>query len=176
MKNKATWVLDPSHSELVFKVKHLMIANVKGEFRNFSVSIDGSDWRSSATFAEIEAASVDTNEENRDKHLKSSDFFDVENYPTMTFASTSFTKKDRDLYELTGVLTIKDIGNEITLDVEFGGMNKDPWGAEKAGFSFSGTLNRSDWNLNWNALLESGGVLVGDEVRLSGEVQFIKQA
>jgi len=170
------WVLDPSHSELVFKVKHLMIANVKGEFCKFSASMEGEDFASSKIVATIDTTSIFTNDENRDGHLQSPDFFDAAQFPEMTFVGTSFKKVDDDNYKLKGLLTIKGISNEVSLDVEFGGINKDPWGNEKAGFSFSGKINRKDWGLNWNAALETGGVLVSDEVRLSGDVQFAKQA
>ena len=176
MSTTTKWVLDPSHSELLFKVKHLMITNVKGEFRKFSSEINGEDFTTSKVTAAIETDSVFTNEEGRDNHLKSADFFDVENHKTMTFDSTGFKKVDDDTYKLTGQLTIKGISKEVTLDVEFGGTNKDPWGNEKAGFSFTGKINRKDWGLNWNAALETGGVLVSDEVKIDGEVQFVKQA
>lgn len=172
----ATWVLDPSHSELTFKVKHLMIANVKGEFRKFSSTITGESVENSKVVAVVDAASLFTNEENRDNHLRSADFFDVENQPEILFESVSFRKLDEESYTLVGLLTIKGISREVKLDVEFGGINKDPWGNEKAGFSFNGKINRKDWGLNWNAALETGGVLVSDEVRISGEVQFARQA
>lgn len=172
---KTKWVLDPTHSEILFKVKHLMITNVKGEFRKFNAEIDGEDFSKSSINVTIDAASVFTNEETRDNHMKSADFFDVENYPVLTFKGTSFKKVDDENYKLKGVLTIKGVSNEITLDAEFGGINKDPWGNEKAGFSLNGKINRKDFGLNWNAALETGGVLVSDEVRLSAEVQFVKQ-
>jgi polyisoprenoid-binding protein YceI len=169
------WVLDPTHSELLFKVKHLMITNVKGEFRKFSGEIDGENFTDAPVKVEIESSSVFTNNEDRDNHLKSGDFFDVENHRELTFESTSIKKVDDDEYKLIGMLTIKGVSNEVSLDVEFGGTNKDPWGNEKAGFSVSGKINRKDWGLNWNAALESGGVLVSDEVKIQAEVQFVKQ-
>lgn len=172
----AKWVLDPTHSELTFKVKHLMISNVKGEFKTFSASIDQEDFSKAKVAVTVDSASVYTNNEDRDKHLKSGDFFDVEAHPEMTFESTSFEKESDDEYVLKGKLSIKGVSKEIKLDVEFGGVNKDPWGNQKAGFSFSGKINRKDWGLNWNAALETGGVLVSDEVRIFGEVQFTKQA
>jgi polyisoprenoid-binding protein YceI len=171
----AKWTLDPSHSELTFKVKHLMITNVKGEFRKFSATISGDTPEGSKVVVAVDTASVFTNEENRDNHLRSADFFDVENHPEMHFESVSFRKIDEENYVMIGMLTIRGIGREIKLNVEFGGINKDPWGNEKAGFSFSGKINRKDWGLNWNAALETGGVLVSDEVRISGEVQFVRQ-
>ena len=174
--SKTKWVLDPTHSEISFKVKHLMITNVKGEFRKFEAGIEGDDFTKSKIRATIDAASIFTNEENRDAHLKSADFFDVEEFKEITFEGTSFTKTDDENYKLKGNLTIKGISKEVLMDVEFGGINKDPWGNEKAGFSVNAKINRKDWGLNWNAALETGGVLVSDEVRLSAEVQFVKQA
>jgi len=175
---KTKWTLDPTHSELVFKVRHMMITNVKGEFRKFDASIvsDGADFTKSSIDVTIDAASIFTNEDKRDGHLKSADFFDVENFPTLTFKGTSFRKVGEDEYELTGELTIKGVSKEVELNVEFGGINKDPWGNEKAGFSLEGKINRKDFGLNWNAALETGGVLVSEEVKISAEVQFVKQA
>jgi polyisoprenoid-binding protein YceI len=175
MGTKTKWVLDPSHSELIFKVKHLMIANVKGEFRKFTATMEGEDIASSKVLVNVDTTSIFTNEESRDGHLKSADFFDVENHKEMTFVSNSFKKVDDENYKLTGTLTIKGVSKEVVFDVEFGGINKDPWGNEKAGFSLNGKINRKDWGLNWNAALETGGVLVSEEVRISGEVQFVKQ-
>ncbi|MCK3685100.1 YceI family protein [Maribellus sp. YY47] len=177
MTTKATtWTLDPAHSELTFKVKHLMISNVKGEFKSFSVEVDGDDIFNSALSVAVDVSSISTNDQQRDGHLKSADFFDAENYKELTFKSTSFTKTDDDEYELKGLLTIKGISKEVTLNVEYGGTSKDPWGNEKAGFSVSGKFNRKDWGLNWNAALETGGVLVGEEVKIAAEIQFAKQS
>jgi len=175
-KKSVKWVLDPSHSELNFKVKHLMISNVKGEFKNFLAEIDNEDFKNGLVKVDIETSSIFTNSTDRDNHLKSADFFDVENHPAMTFESTSFKKVDDNDYKLKGLLTVKGISKEVVLDVEFGGTNKDPWGNEKAGFSYAGKINRKDWGLNWNTALETGGVLVSDEVHIGGEVQFVKQA
>lgn len=175
MAQVTKWVLDPTHSELTFKVKHMMISNVKGEFTNFAVEVAGEDIFKSNVSVTIDASSINTNNTDRDNHLKSGDFFDVENHKDITFKSVSFKKKDDDDYELTGVLTIKGVSNNVTLDVEFGGINKDPWGNEKAGLSINGKLNRKNWGLNWNAALEAGGVLVSEEVRIAGDLQFVKQ-
>lgn len=175
MESKTKWVLDPAHSELMFKVKHMMIANVKGEFRTFQAEIEGEDILKSNVSVKIDAASIFTNETDRDNHLKSADFFDVENNKELVFESTSFEKVDDETYKLKGLLTIKGVSKEVTLNVEFGGINKDPWGNEKAGFSLEGKISRKDWGLTWNAALETGGVLVSDEVRISAEVQFAKQ-
>lgn len=174
---KTKWTLDPTHSEVVFKVKHLMITNVKGEFRKFNAEIesDGKDFTNASIKATIDASSIFTNEDNRDAHLKSADFFDVENYKELAFAGTSFTKKGEDEYELKGKLTIKGVTKDVAFTVEFGGVSKDPWGNEKAGFSLNGKINRTDFGLNWNAALEAGGVLVSEEVKISAEVQFVKK-
>ena len=177
-KSTTKWAIDPTHSELTFKVKHLMITNVKGEFRNFEAAIesDGNDFSEARISATVDAASIDTNNSDRDAHLKNADFFDVENNSELTFESTACNKLDDDNYQLKGMLGIKGINKEIVLDVEFGGFVKDPYGNEKAGFSFSGKINRKEWGLNWNAALEAGGVMVSDEVRINGEVQFVKQS
>lgn len=172
---KTIWTLDPTHSEVNFKVKHLMISNVKGEFKNISAIVDGDNFEKAKVNATIEAASIFTNNDDRDNHLKSADFFDVENYKELKFEGASFKKVDDDEYKLTGLLTIKGVTKEVTFDVEFGGINKDPWGNEKAGFSLEGKINRKDWGLNWNAALETGGVLVSEDVKIQAEVQFVKQ-
>jgi polyisoprenoid-binding protein YceI len=169
------WVVDPSHSEIGFKVKHLMISNVKGNFTAYEASIDGEDFTTAPIKVSIDAASISTQNADRDTHLKSADFFDVETYGTITFESTSFTKVDDEEYTLKGILTIKDVSKEISLNVEYGGTNTDPWGNEKAAFEVSGKINRKDWGLNWNAALETGGVLVDEEVKINAEVQFVKQ-
>ena len=148
---KTIWTLDPAHSELTFKVKHMMISNVRGEFKSFNASIDGEDFEKAKISAAIDSSSIFTNAGDRDNHLKSADFFDIENYKELTFEGVSFKKVDDDEYKLTGLLTIKGVTKEVTFDVEFGGINKDPWGNEKAGFSLQGKINRKDWGLNWNA-------------------------
>src|SRR5690554_6890287 len=174
---KTIWAIDPTHSELTFKVKHLMITNVKGEFRNFSASVEseGEDFSRAKVTAAVDAGSIDTNNSDRDNHLRSADFFDVENYREITFEGTAFNKLDEDNYQLKGDLTIKGTSKEIVLDVDFGGFVKDLYGNEKAGFSIQGKFNRKDWGLNWHAALEAGGVMVSEEVRLNAEVQFVKE-
>ena len=173
---KTKWVLDLSHSELGFKVKHLMISNVKGEFRKFTAEIDGEDFTKAPIHVIIDTSSIFTNSDDRDTHLKSADFFDVENHKEILFTGSSLKKADDDNYKLIGQLTIKGVSNAVTLDVEFGGINKDPWGNEKAAFSLSGKIGRKEWGLNWNAALETGGVLVSDEVRINAEVQFVRHS
>lgn len=173
------WILDPAHSEIQFKVKHLMITTVTGSFKEFSAEVEaqGEDFSKGKIFFQTFTRSVDTNDSQRDTHLKSADFFDVEKYPVMKFQSSGFEKGEGDSnFRLSGNLTIKDITRPVKLNVEFGGVAKDPWGNVKAGFSLDGKVNRKDWNLNWNAALESGGFLVSDDVRISCEVQLVKQA
>ncbi|MCX8148382.1 YceI family protein [Thermaurantimonas aggregans] len=169
------WVVDNAHSELLFRVKHLMITHVKGEFRKFSAEVitEGSTLENALVKATVETSSIFTNNDDRDAHLRSADFFDCEKFPVMTFEGKAY-KTSSDAYEIKGKLTIKDVTKEVVLHTEFGGINKDPWGNEKAGFSFTAKINRKDWGLTWNAVLESGGVLVSDEVKLLGEIQLIK--
>jgi polyisoprenoid-binding protein YceI len=176
--NKTKWVIDPSHSEISFKVKHLMISNVKGVFREFAATVytEGSNFLTSDIEFSMKPASVDTTDPNRDGHLKSADFFDTEKFAEITFKGTGLEKKGESEYVLSGDLAIKGISKPVKLDVEFGGVMKDPWGNEKAGYTLEGKINRKDWGLNWNAALETGGVLVSDEVKLSCEVELLKQA
>jgi polyisoprenoid-binding protein YceI len=178
MTNQTKWVADPNHSEILFKVKHLMITNVKGEFRDFSAELTtpGNDFSKASAKVEIQARSVFTNNGDRDNHLRSADFFETDKFPQLTFTGTSFEKLDDGNFVLNGMLTIRGVSQKVKLDVEFGGMMTDPYGNEKAGFSISGKINRKDWGLNWNTALEAGGVLVSDEVRISADIQFVKQA
>ena len=178
MNNVKTWTIDPAHSEILFKVRHLMITNVKGEFRNFDAQIqsNGDDFGEAKVQATIKTDSIFTNNNDRDQHLKSADFFDAAQHPEITFEGTAFEKLDAENYRLKGNLNMHGVAKEISLDVEFGGITKDPYGQTKAGFSFSGKLNRSDFNLTWNAALETGGVMVSEEVKVNGELQFVLQA
>jgi polyisoprenoid-binding protein YceI len=176
---KTKWGIDPVHSEISFKVKHLMITNVKGVFKEYEASIytTGEDFMTSEIDFWLNPASVDTGAPDRDTHLKSPDFFDVEKFRQINFMGNTYEEVDKDgSYTLYGDLTIKGIKKQIKLDVEFGGVMKDPWGNEKAGFTINGKINRKDWGLNWNAALETGGVLVSDDVYISCEVQLIKQS
>lgn len=176
---KTKWTIDPAHSEIGFKVKHLMIATVRGTFTEFDASIytTEEDFMSAEIDFWLKSASVSTNDRKRDAHLRSPDFFDVENFPEINFTGNTLENVDNDgSYELYGELTIKGIKKQIKLDVEFGGVVKDPWGNHKAVFSLNGKINRKDWGLNWNTALESGGVLVGDDVWISCEVQLTKQS
>lgn len=166
-----TWKLDPTHSELTFKVKHMMISYVKGEFTSFDAEITTEDdtFSKAKVSASIKTDSVFTNNTDRDTHLKSADFFNAEKYPAITFEAEALTG------DVTGNLTINGVTKPVTLDVDFGGIGQDPWGNTKAGFSFEGKIKRSDFGLNWNAALEAGGVLVSDEVKIAGDLQFVKQ-
>ncbi len=164
------WNLDPAHSEITFKVRHMMISNVKGEFKNFSIDLESADdeFKNVKANATIDTASISTNNTDRDNHLKSAEFFNAEAHPQITFETDSLND------EVTGNLTINGVTKPVKLDVDFGGINVDPWGQTKAGFSFEGKIKRSDFGLNWNAALEAGGVMVSDEVKIAGELQFVK--
>ena len=177
MTAKTTWVIDPSHSEIAFKVKHLMISNVKGSFSEFSGQLvtDGDDFSTAEISFQINSASISSGVADRDGHLKSPDFFDVENYKEITFTSGKLKNTGNNEFELTGNLAIKGVSQPVKLDVEFGGLMTDPWGNVKAGFTLNGKINRKDFGLTWNAALEAGGVLVSDDVRLNMEIQLLKQ-
>jgi len=172
------WNLDAAHSEILFSVKHLMISNVKGAFTDATATIksNGNDFSNAAVSATIDVASVNTKNTDRDNHLRNNDFFDAEKFANILFSGTGFKALDEENFELSGNLTIKNVTQPITLKVELGGVNTDPWGNVKAGFAFTGKINRKDYGLTWNAALETGGVMVSDEVKLSGELQFAKQA
>ena len=171
------WAIDPTHSEIGFKVKHMMFTNVSGQFDNYEGSITTED----DTFenANIQFSgdinSVNTGNADRDNHLKSADFFDGENHPKLTFKSTSFTKVDDENYELTGDLDIHGVSKSVTFPVEFSGLMTDPWGNTKVGLNVVGKINRKDWGLTYNAALETGGVLVSEDVKFNIELQFAKQ-
>ena len=172
------WAIDPSHSKIGFKVKHLMISNVLGSFKEFEghVTTTGNDFSTSVISFSLNAASVDTEMADRDAHLKSVDFFDIENHPKITFEGKGLKDLGDDLYDLTGNLTIKSVTHPVTLSVEYGGIMADPWGNVKAGFSITGKINRKIWGLTWNAALETGGVLVGEEVKINCDVELVKTA
>lgn len=176
---KSKWIIDPSHSEISFKVKHLMISNVKGVFNEFKGSIltEGDELIADSIEFILNPASVDTSSADRDAHLRSADFFDAEKYETLEFKGKSIKKGDEaGTFILEGDLTIKSITKPVKLNVEFGGKMKDPWGNEKAGYTITGKINRKDWGLNWNAALEAGGVLVSDDVAILCEVQLLKHS
>lgn len=174
---KSVWAIDPTHSEIGFKVKHMMFTNVSGKFSSFDASVENEDdkFETSAISFSADVNSIDTANADRDNHLRSGDFFEVENFPKLTFVSTGITKVDDNQYKINGDFTIRDVTKNITLDAEYSGLMKDPWGNTKAGFSLSGKINRKDFGLTWNAALETGGVLVSDEVKLLCEVQVVKK-
>lgn len=171
------WALDPTHSELQFKVKHLMITTVTGSMKSITAELtsEGDDFHNAHVSFEADLNSLDTGNTDRDNHLKSGDFFDAEQFPKISFSSTSI-EKDGDDLDVKGDLTIKGITKPAKFSVEFGGIATDPWGNTKAGFTLSGKINRTEFGLTWNAALETGGVMVSEDVRLLGELQFVKQA
>jgi polyisoprenoid-binding protein YceI len=174
----ATYKIDAAHSEINFKVKHLMITNVTGNFTQFDATMEAAteDFSDAKISFEADVNSINTNNEQRDGHLKSDDFFNAEQFPKLTFVSSGLQKKSDSEYALTGDLTIRNITKTVTLDVEFGGTMTDPWGQQKAGFEINGKINRKDFDLKWTATTEAGGIVVSDEVKLQLAVQMIKQA
>ena len=172
------WSIDPAHCEIAFKVRHLMIAHVKGSFKTFDASIytNSNDFTSAEVDLWIDPSSIFTGDTKRDEHLKSPDFFDVEKHKQITFTSSTMGKPDADgNLELWGELTMLGVTNNVKLNVQFGGIAKDPWGNEKAGLTLTGVINRSDWGLVWNATIETGGLMVSDEVNISCEVELINK-
>ena len=174
---KTKWLLDPIHSELQFKIKHLMISNVSGAFKNFSAEVETEDEDFSTAKINLTAQmdSISTNNEQRDAHLRNSDFFEVEKYPELKFKSTKVEEVDSDTFMLHGELTMKGVTKPVKLDVEFNGATKDPWGGERAGFVITGKINRADWGINFNSVLETGGVMLSEEVRINSEIELVKQ-
>lgn len=172
----STWKIDAAHSEVQFKVKHMVISTVTGQFNTFDASLesDKDDFSDAHISFSIDTASIDTGNEQRDNHLKSDDFFNAEKYPQMKFASTSFTPNGNGAYTLKGNLTIRDVTKEVSLAVEYGGTITDPWGATRAGFEVSGKINRQEFGLKWSAVTEAGGLVVSDDVKLHINVEFVK--
>lgn len=172
-----TWELDPTHTTVSFSARHLMVSKVRGRFGSFRGTITvGDDPLVSAVRAEIDTASIDTKDEQRDGHLKSPDFLDVERYPTITFVSTGVRDAGGGEYDLDGDLTITGTTRPVTLKVVSNGVAKDPWGGTRAGFEATTEFSRKDFGLEWNVALESGGVLVGDKVKVEIEVEAVQQA
>ena len=175
MTNQTKWSIDPVHSEIAFKIRHLMIAHVKGAFKTFDASVytTAKDFATAEIDLWIDASSISTGDSKRDEHLKNADFFDVQNHKQITFTSSTIEKGDADdTYELWGELTMKGITKNVKLKVQFGGIVNDPWANEKAGFTVTGKINRSDWGLIWNTSLETGGLMVSDEVTISCDVEL----
>ncbi|MGH7579679.1 MAG: YceI family protein [Gemmatimonadales bacterium] len=176
----AVWVLDTTHSSVEFSVKHMMMTTVRGKFREFqgTITADEEHPEGCCVEVEIEAASIDTGTTDRDTHLRSADFFDVERYPRISFTSSGAEgdfEKEGDRFRVPGQLTIRDTTMDIVLDCVYEGRGKDPWDKERAGFSCTAEIDRRDWGLRWNQAIETGGVLVANRVRISAEVQFVRQ-
>ncbi|MEK4228525.1 YceI family protein [Solibacillus sp. FSL H8-0538] len=168
------WTIDQSHSNIGFSVKHMMVSKVKGQFDAYSATVEAadlSDLTGATIHFDIQTASINTRSEDRDNHLKSGDFFDAENYPSIKFESTNISKSG-DGYAVTGNLTIKDVMNEVTFETEFNGKGTNPWGQEVYGFEAEAKINREEFGLVWNAALETGGVLVGKDIKISVELEL----
>jgi polyisoprenoid-binding protein YceI len=170
------WKLDPTHSELGFKIRHLMISNVSGYFSSFQVEGETQDEDFSKAKIKLKADinSIHTNNEQRDAHLRNSDFFEADKHPELLFESSRIEKVDGENFRLTGNLTLKKITHPVQLNIEYSGTTKDPWGGERAGFTVTGKIKRSDWGINFG-LLETGGAMLSDEVKIHSEVQLVKQ-
>lgn len=178
MSSQTRWQIDPAHSAAEFAVRHLMISTVKGRFADVkgTVSVDGANSSNVDVDVTIAVASIDTREAKRDAHLRSADFFDAEKYPTITFKSK---RADGDMdgdFKLIGDLTVHGVTREVTLNAESSGSVKDPWGGERSGFAATTKVNRKDFGLTWNVALEAGGVMVSDDVKISIEVELVKEA
>ncbi len=173
-----SWKIDSAHSQISFSVRHMMISNVHGRFEDFNgtVNFDEQTTANSNVYVEIDAASINTRDQQRDTHLKSPDFLGVEKYPKITFKSKRVEVLDDTHGRIYGDLTIKNISKEVVLDTEYAGQSKSPWGTYSAGFNATTKLNRKDWDLTWNVALETGGVLVGDVITVNIELEIIKQA
>lgn len=174
----ATYKIDAAHSEVTFKVKHLMIASVTGQFKEFegSMTAEKADFTDASINFEALVNSITTGNDQRDGHLKSDDFFAAEKYPKLTFKSTAIQKLDEETYNLTGNLTIRDVTKPVTLKVTYGGQIIDPWGQTKLGFEIEGKINRKDFGLTWSATTETGGIVVSDDVKLHLNIELTKQA
>ncbi len=172
-----SWQIDSAHALIEFSVTHMMIAKVRGRFNDFSgvVELNENNPEKTNVSVEINVESIDTRSKQRDDHLRSPDFFNIAEYPKMVFKSTNVEVTDNKKAILTGDLTIKDITKPVSLNVVFNGMSKSPWGTTSAGFSATGKINRKDWELTWNQTLETGGVLVGDDIQINIEIELIKQ-
>ncbi|HEY0639420.1 MAG TPA: YceI family protein [Pseudonocardiaceae bacterium] len=170
-----TWAIDPVHTEVGFSVRHMMVSKVRGRFGTFSGTIvTAENPLESAVTAEIDLTSIDTNNPQRDEHIRSADFFEVETYPTMTYRSTGL-RADGDEWVLDGELTLKGVTRPVPLTLEFNGFGPDPYGGTRAGFTATGEINRRDFNVNFNAAMETGGVVVGDKITLHLEVEAVLQ-
>ncbi len=172
-----TWTIDNAHSEINFTVRHMMISNVRGQFERFTGTVDFNEAEpaKSSVDVQIDAASINTKEEKRDAHLRSNDFLAADQYPYLAFKSQRVEAIDENHGKIFGDLTIRGIARPVVLDVEYNGMAKSPWGTLSAGFTAATKISRKEWGLEWNAALETGGVLVGDEIKISIELEIVKQ-
>lgn len=171
------WILDPSHSEAEFKVKHMMISTVTGKFTKFDAQVEteGEDFMTARATFTADIDSITTNSDQRDAHLKGADFFDAAQHPQLKFVATKYENVDNDgSYEIYGDLTIRGVTKQVKFDAEFGGVIKDPWGNTRAGITISGKINRKDFGLSWHAVTEAGGLVVSDDVRIHVGLEFIK--
>jgi polyisoprenoid-binding protein YceI len=175
---KSIWKIDPAHSRVEFSAKHMMFTTVKGHFEKFDAEIDWNeqDFTRSTVEAHIDADSLFTGEAKRDAHLRSGDFLTIENHPEITFKSTRIERKSDSEYKVYGDLTIRDVTREVVLDTNYEGSGVNPWGAEVAAFEARTTINRKDFGLTWNVALETGGVLVGDNIKIEIQLELVKQA
>ncbi len=173
-----TWKIDAAHSEIQFKVKHLMISNITGNFTSFdsTVQTNGDDFSSAVVSFEANVDSITTKNADRDKHLQAEDFFHAASYPKVTFVSKEVKKVDDENYKVSGDLTVRGVTKPVELNAEYGGIVTDPWGQVKAGFELTGKINRKDYGLSFHAVTEAGGLVVGDEVKLHLAVEYVKQA
>ncbi|HEY3343695.1 MAG TPA: YceI family protein [Anaerolineaceae bacterium] len=171
------WTIDPAHSEINFAIRHMMISNVRGRFEKFSGNVDFNEETPAASSVDvkIEAASMNTRDSNRDAHLRSPDFLNADQYPNLTFRSRTVEVVDSNHGRIHGELTMRDITRPVTLEVEYSGQAKSPWGTTSAGFTAHAVINRKEWDLTWNRGLETGGMLVGDELKVDIELEIIKQ-
>ncbi len=177
-QTKATWAIDPSHSEVMFKVKHLVISTVTGYFRSFEggAETEGDDFTTAKVWFKADVNSIGANSAQRDGHLKSADFFDAESHPNLTFESTSITGQGDGKYLVKGMLTMRGVTKEVELHAEHGGVMLDPWGLTRTGFEMTGEINRKDWGLHWHVVTDNGGLVAGDKVKLHVNAELTKQA
>ena len=171
------WVIDPTHSEIQFKVRHLMVSYVTGQFTKFDASVEtnGDDLTTARVKFTADVNSISTNNEQRDAHLKNNDFFDAENHPELKFESDKLEKISDEEYKVQGTLTIRGISKKVVLDAEYGGITTDPWGNTRTGFSITGKINRKDFGVSFGMVTETGGVVLGDDVKINANAEFVKE-
>ena len=175
---KTKWALDPTHAEILFKVRHLMVSWVTGSFKQFNIEVetDGDDFSTAKVNFSADINSISTNNDQRDAHLKTGDFFDAENYPQVVFKGNKLEKVDEENYKLYGTLTMRGVSKDVVLNAEFGGIAQDPWGNTRTGFSVTGKINRKDFGVSFSMVSETGGVLLGEDVSVNANVEFVKVA